>query len=536
VASRRGEYQFGGCRDDARYFLLARSLARGEDYGVHVGPLPVASPYPFVLPLLLAPFAAWAPDQPGAGASLDLAFTLLNAALLFWGWRRLSGLRSRWWGLAASLLYLVSPLAVALAQMLNADAVFTAIALLALMLTESCARAERRSPPALLALGFLLAGALFTRTAGVALVAAVLVRLAWPWRGGWARGVGALVAGASLLLLPALAFTSLRARDLQPQTYSRAFLDPAARGHDPADGPLAARAVRGAAYYAGSGLREAVFPFGGGEREAAFGGRFGMPWLPRATSLAVAALVALGAAWSARGALTASVLLFEAFHLGLHLLWHHRAARFLYPILPLLSLQLVWGVRLVARAASARAGARAGAAAGGWRRARLAPRAAAVLTVAVLVAAGVHDSARGTYLQTRRVVRDFSAGTLWLRRNAAPGEVVLAEQPATVHLYADRPVVPLETCETAADVLAAIRRFEVRWVLVAPELAWDDAGRRHYGPRTAEVVLPLLESLRAAGRAELAYESEAAELVRVYRLTTATPPESAPATAPGSAG
>lgn len=503
VWSQQGIYQFGGCRDDSKYFLLARSFARGKPYGLHLGPAPVATPYPFLMPLLLAPFAAWFPEDPGAGTALCLAFTLLNVSLLFWGWPRLSGLRSRWWGLAACLLYAVSPLAVALSQMLNADSAFTAVALITLMASEACARRDRFSWPLLVGIGFLLASGVFLRSAGIALVAGVVVRLAWHRRREWGRAIAGLALGALLLLLPVLALTPLEARDLLPVTYSSAFLDPASRGHDAAESWLPTRVARGLGYYVTVGIREGVAPLGGGGREEELGRSLGVPWLPRLTSAAVCALIAIGALWSSRGALTPSVLLFQAFHLALHLVWHHRAARFLDPVLPFLALQLLWGVRLTAVAAL-----------------RLRPslgRAAVVATVLLLACGSAYKAATGAYLQSRRVVRDLSLGTTWLRHGSAPGDVVLAEEPATVRVYSDRRVVPLRGTSESA-VIEDVARFGVRYVLIAPDMSWSDAGRRRYDPRVASVVLPLMESWRAAGRAQLVYESAPAEMVRLYRV------------------
>lgn len=502
-------YEFGGCTDDTEYFLLSRAIVRGEPYAVNMGPQPGLAPYPFGLPLLLAPFVAAFPENPGAGKAIGFTATLLNIALLIWGWPRLSCLRNRAWAVAASVLYALSPIAVIEAQMLTADSVFTTIALAAFLICESCARRGRVAPLAGVALGFLMTLGLFTRTAGIALWPALLIRLWWrrpaePWAGAAAF----LLGGAALFLVPVVMFTSITAADLFPAHYASSFSDPTRRGHDPAERSLVVRAERGLYSYSTGTLREAIVPVGGGDSEAAVGRRIGLPQLPAISGVTVAALIVVGAWWSAGGALAPSILLFEAFHFGMLLLWHYRSPRLLYPLLPFLMLQLLWGARQVARGLLRLTAGRPP-----WL-----PAVAVAAAMLVAASTSTYKSLRNTNLQTREVIRDFREGTTWLRQNTPETAVVLADEAPTIHVYSGRPVVPLPRLDSEAELDDAVRRSAVRYILLAPALAWDDQGRRRYDEHTATVLAPLLESLAARQRLTLVYESPPAEMVRVYRL------------------
>jgi hypothetical protein len=198
-------------------------------------------------------------------------------------------------------------------------------------------------------------------------------------------------------------------------------------------------------------------------------------------------------------------------NLPILLLWSHRTARFLYPLQPFLLFHFLAGLRVMLRLLLR------------WRRphgaaARFADATVAcmgALLVAMLVAKDLRPGPPST-----QFVRDFSAGTSWLKEQTRPDAVVLAAEPAAVHLHARRPVVPQQNESSRADLERLIDKYRVAYVLVAPVREWAADGSRRYNSYTKDVLLPLLEERREEGRMTLVYESEPRELVRIYRVET----------------
>ena len=131
------KFQVGAHYDDAAYITLARSFLHGEGYGLINFPgAPRIANYPFGYPLALSLIAAFSPNELAAYKYVSVVATLINASLLFWGWRLLSRSLSHWWALAVSLLYLFSPVTIDLSGRVMSEPLFLTFYLLAMLIAE----------------------------------------------------------------------------------------------------------------------------------------------------------------------------------------------------------------------------------------------------------------------------------------------------------------------------------------------------------------------------------------------------------------
>ena len=501
-----GSFQVGAYQDDAQYMLAARSLAFGDQYGLINWPgAPHEPKYPFAFPLLLAPLVWLFPHDPQAATTVALAATLINISLLFWGWPLLSPSTSRWWGLGVAWLYGVSPMTVGQTRVVMSEPVFTTFALAALLLVEACVRAPRRGRLLSIPLGVALTFALFTRSIGIAVWAAVLLRLAMAVRRvGYAPLAGILCGSLGSLLL-VLGLTSIEPRHLLPQKY---ITEARTAGPSPTtatESPVE-RVLRVGGAYALTELREVVVSVGGGQREQALADRIGMHLLPEVLGAVVTALIAVGA-WRAlrMRALAASALLFELVYLGTLLLWPWVILRYLYPLQPLLAFELLLGLAAVDDAA------RGMWAAPGARRSR---GRAVVVVWAGLVALSVWKSAM--VADARSFTRDLRVGATWLRDHSATDAIVMARYAAPVYLYAERRTVPL-MAGSASELEAALDEQRVDYLLIGPKLAWNADGSLP-DDELQVVLLPGVAEMAARGRLTEVYESPPHDKVHIYRV------------------
>lgn len=502
-----GVFQLGAFHDDSKYFLLARSILGADAYGVHTGYAgAVRHPYPFGFPLLLMPLADACPDRWDCLTLLPLATTLINVTLLFFGWGILSGTRSPWWALAVAAGYALHPWTIVQTNMVLSEPVFTTFSLGALIVTEQCARTTRPPTARLVLLGWLLAWVGFTRSAGIVLWPVAAVRVLWraPDVG---RRVAALAIGLALLLLPVVAVTSVSLSDLVPYQYVESMISPSLRDRDPAEDSFSFRFTHGVDAYATQYVRQSAFPFGGGEQERALGRLVGIDDLPRVLGVGASLIILVGALAHPRVGL--SVLGFEAAHMLLHVFWYARDTRLLYPIQPFLFFQLLVGIRtLLQLALPQRRPARAGIG--------MADRIVAGLVLA-LVAASIVRSAR-PHPPSIEHTRDYRTGTDWLRQHSPPDAVIMAAEPATIHLYAQRTTMPVARVNSTDELRAALADAGVDYVLIAPFGAWSESGQLEYAAKRGSNFLPQVRELIARGELELVYESEPREKVLIYRV------------------
>ncbi len=490
--------------DDASYAVLARSITSSDAYGLINAPgQPQPTRYPFGFPLLLTPVTVAFPDSLDHLKVVSLLATVINSALLFFGWPYLSRNKSYWAGLAITTLYALSPLVVGHTRMVMSEPVFTTFVLLSLILVEKFLVAEEAMRlPALMA-GVATSFALFIRTIGLVLVAAVIIRILLLSidRYSKVRRLFWLCLGGIFFVTIIVTATPVTIESLIPDIYTDQLNTPRAWGQSSNDDPVIQRLISAPRDYIGYHLREALIPIGGGDNELAFGKSLGIPNLPLITGVVIGSLVALGifSVFKGQGFLP-SVLIFEVLYIGLIFLWPFRSARFLYPILPFLYYQLLWGIWFIGKQIDkVKANSR-------YANYSFANFAAALLFVALVLLSiyqGISDDSNS--LQN---VRDLRVGSTWLRDNSPSDSLIMAAQPQSIYLYSGRSTTNFANVSNVSELEQALAEQDIEYILIAPELKWQPGGILEYDQFTLKTLLPMLKQQVEEGKQELVYQSE----------------------------
>jgi hypothetical protein len=148
-----------------------------------------------------------------------------------------------------------------------------------------------------------------------------------------------------------------------------------------------------------------------------------------------------------------------------------------------------------------------------------------VAAVACLVVAlGVLSLNRGLRVEESwRHTGDLRLRTAWLR-DAAPGAVVLSDEPQLDFLYGERRTVRYPTAWRtnlpAVDELAPqLRATGATHVLIAPALAWQPIHQARLNPE-GDALLDRVRQLEQRGEARLVHASDGAALY-VFELAPA---------------
>jgi hypothetical protein len=467
--------------DNAEFMILARSLAAGNGfrYMNHPDNRP-ATKYPVGFPALLA---GWTGLFGGSVVSMKACVMVCYVAvagLTFLLAGRLIG----WsYGLLASLLVALSAAVVSYSHQVLSDVPYMLFSLAAIYLLLSGFRQRR----------YLLAGlgiciwAFVVRTAGMSLVLAVTVFL-------YLKGMKkqALVALGVAALVAILWSVRNYLMTGEGSRYMEVLLS--ANPYDPDKGALnfaglVNRIVTNAGGYLGGLLPVTVLPTL--VRPDASGGTGGLTVLISVLTMIVAVL---GGYSLRKKALLVNIYLLLYF--GLYLLWPEvwKSERFMVPIVPLIAIYLVWGLRTILAYFDV-------------------PRVATVAVCAALVATNLvslsdfvtrergYPSGWARYLETAE----------WAGANTDPTSVVMCRKPFLFHLFSDRKTIGYPFTrdrEAMRDHL-----FEARPDLIV----LDDFGRG--GSATDVYVVPVLQEL--VEYLSLAYETEEP----VNKLLRFRPPE-----------
>ncbi len=529
-----GSYQVGSTSDDAEYVILAHQLITLQPYRMTTGP-DLAGPerYPFVYPLVLSVPLLLAPDSLEALKVPSLMATLLVTALLFWGWRRFTGNRSYWWALAAVSLFVTSRMVTDLARKVMSEPLFLALCILALLLAQRRADGNRGFG-SMFGLSMALTLALFTRTIGVVLVATVLlflfVRIG---KAFWREAALILVQMATLTALLVSA-TSVQVADLIPVGYlndphastlirltQSPTLQRATEGDSaaptatvstpasPVTRPFLDSVGKTLQFYLFRGVRYAVVGSGAGPGEEAMVTQLGLPGLSAVASLLVTALVFAGLARRLVGDPARVAVWFTLAYTAALLLWRGEDERLLYPILPVLLWGLLSGIELVASYSVSPI------------RSALPRRALAGSVFAIAITGLMTLSVLGSWRleDSRWHVGDLASRTQWLRSEGSSTDVVMTERPTTDFVYGAHQTVryPDQGAFASAQTLWGYARgLRVKYVLVAPDAAWQPIHDMTYSP-AATRVLELLEVLTQQGQATLVH-SEPDTRIQVFAL------------------
>jgi hypothetical protein len=401
--------------------------------------------------------------------------------------------------------------------MVMSEPVFTTLALLTLACGERCASQPRSSTWPLM-LGALSAYAICLRTIGAALPLAIALSLVMRLRWQAVRSLAAAAAAGLGTFAVLVVATNVTVRDIWPGTYLQHSSLPTIGDHSLPFGtpglptePVSpiSRVTAGGRAYVEQHIRTAIVPVGGGDREVQLGrSLLGIENLPAVIGLTVTALVVFGALGALRRhtGLLPGVLLFEACYLAVLFNWPWNGARFLYPIQPFLVFHFLSGVAtvvsalpLVGRVASRR-------------------HMAAVATAAVcVVLAGAGAAKSLNAPDGRGHLPDLEVGARWLRDHAAASAVVMARNPDSVYVHAERKVIDYPLAFELASFRDHLDTQRVDYVLVSPELWWRDDGQLAYDEVMAKSYVPMIEALEREGRVSSVFRSDR-DLVGVFEV------------------
>jgi hypothetical protein len=512
-------FQIGQYQDDAKYVVLAQSLALSDSYGyINVPGQPLPAQYPFGYPLILSPIAMFFPQAPDMMKFASLMATLLNAFLLFVGWPYLSRNKSYWWGLTIAALYGLSPIVAGHTRMVMSEPVFTAFALATLILAEKYVLSEKDMRLPIFLSGILSVFTLFVRTIGLVLFAAILGRILVLSisKLSKVRRLVYFMSGGISLIFVVVAATPVEFQDLIPTEYTNQLVNPQDYEYVNIEDALVPRSISGFLAYTESYLRKAVIPVGGGQNEIEFGKRFGIPDLPLLTGLVTGSLILLGSLSVLHGeGLSPTAFVFEILYFGVVVAWPWRGERLLYPIQPFLFYQLLLGIMLLA---------------GVIQHFSFSPPivkkyfadlgVAAMVTIILIIsfykgAINYRVVAESADAAGRSIVavnnnapllsRDLRVGAVWIRDNSSTDALVMARYPQSIYLYSQRKTVDYPQAFTGSQLIEAIELQGVDYILIAP--VWQLGGAWAYDTYTLEMLLPLLDELVSKGKLELVYQS-----------------------------
>lgn len=458
--------------DSAAYTVLAESFFSPAGYGEINDPSgSPPSRFPFVYPLLLTPAVILAPGNFEALRIPSLIATLVNACLLFWGWRWLSK-RSYWWGLAVTTLYCLSPNSVVQARLVLSEAVFTTFLLGTVILVEYGVRRPRRWGW-YVATGALSFAMVYTRTVGWVMLAGMLAYAFYRWRRRfWVEalrvGVVWLVGYALVLTL-----TPVEPQDLVSLDYVQRYASEAAH---PRSAPLSeSQGLTSATGYSLlARLREhlvrdlpsTIVPGLHSDAVAALAQKLRLdPVLPL-TAVVIVCLLALGCVRWWRGEGWSAFLMVILPYLIVLIPWTWLGPRLLYPIQPQLSLAFLYGLEGVALFLAHR---RRPAAQPAWVRTGLA--AAAITLIAIDVAVSV------LYPTYHQYDAFLATRSQWLQQHTRPDAILMSNIPATDFLYSRRKGVGYGDSSSVDALWRDVQQAGVDVILVDRiSSTWQTAG------------------------------------------------------------
>lgn len=528
--------------DEKSYVILAHSLVYSDKFGLmHTPGEPDSSPFQIGYPLLVAPFVLLFPENPDAVRMLPLFAVLLNATLLFWGWRWLSR-RSYWWGISIVGLYILSPPSFQESQRLLAEPVFLTFVLGTVLLAEQ-ARWGQQKRWWSAAVTITLTLAILIRAFGILLIPGMFAYLLYVKGKGFWKELLRIVLQMIILVSVFIAIAPAGTKDgLLPARYynqsqgGSTFLHTLAvtlRLTTPDDlSTTSASAenivkddllidgttlnvtkviydsvVQGIHFHVTEHLLKAFFP----SRGEALAQRLGIS-IPILLSYLVFGLIIIGfVRWFTLEGLSLFGL-FAILYAGILLLWVWQQERFLYPIQPQLHFGFLLGIEAVLL--------------GSTRFINLtnSPRRLVngLLTV-VVVFLTIALTLKSWIVLADRVfwVDDLHGRTSWLKSNTPVSAVVMTEEPEIEFLYSNRKTVLYpEASSSDSELYDYLVKNNVDYILIAPQIIpskrWQPTPIPQYSESTAHI-LPLLAELSVKESVAEVYHSEP-DLVKIFKV------------------
>lgn len=531
-------YQLGTHFDDARYVILGRSLIASPVYGMINYPgVPEPGKYPFGYPIILAPFLLLFPGNLDVLQVSSLLATALIVVTLFWGWRWFFPEKSYWWGLAVTALYALAPLTIDHTRRVMSEPVFTLFCLVTILLANQYLERKKASWGWRIAISFTLIFTVFTRTIGFLLFTLIIVfmfiRIGWVFWKELARILGLMAAIVGLVVI----LTPVQLRDLFPSEYlhdeNARFIvsifktsqsptpaqttpvpgGPLLGSPDPAinlrakSSTLSTLVNYGLKQHFGSDLRVVVLPLGTGQEEQLIANQIGYPRLPIIIGYLISFLIAFGFFVLLRRQFDNLFLLFALVYFLAIFFWTWNDPRLLYPIqtqlifafLVGINTGIVWLAGIITRK-SLPTGTK---------------HIIACLLVLALFGISLYKSVQ---IQDSRIhAGDLRARTSWLLSHAGQNSIILSEAPEIDYIYSGRKTVAYPSPATASVLKDFLIRNNIEYILIAPEIRWQDTYQPLYSAGTNTMLL-LSEVLRAEKILSQVYANDS-DSIRIYRVT-----------------
>jgi 4-amino-4-deoxy-L-arabinose transferase-like glycosyltransferase len=527
-------YQLGTHFDDSRYVILAQSLISSSQYGMINAPgQPGPGKYPFGYPFFLVPPIILFPGNSDALKLPSLIATIMNIAILFWGWRWFSKSKSYWWAIAIAGLYGLSPVTIDHTRRAMSEPIFTTFCLLAIVLAEQATQRKQNRWWSL-SMGVALMFAIFTRTIGIVLMASIFAYLLLVKGKGYWKEIAVTLAQMVILLGLIVLATPVQLRDLLPLEYLRDYSarllvlpitgsgaispeinDSPVVGIHPAPSAnwnqkvnlvrnMLIVAIR---QHIGKDIRAVALPIGGGEREQELADAFGIPALPSVFGILVALLVIFGLIRLFTQERLSLFLSFAVLYFAAILFWDWNDLRLLYPIQPQIHLGLLSALEGIVFFASS---------AVGRILSRPKVRNLVFTTLVVMLMAG--STYKSLLLDDSRLhAGDIELRSSWLRANSVLSDIVMTEAPETDYLYSGRKTVPYpDSVSSLGELEDYLVEHRVDYILVAPQIKWQTIYRPEYSDATTHV-LPFLVELSSEKHIKLVYTSDQ-DLVKVFQV------------------
>ncbi len=526
--------QVGVWQDDANYIILAQSLISGGQYGMIHFPQPASGIFPFGYPLMLAPLL-WAFDGSIMAVRLfSLVATLVNVALLFWGWPWFSR-RSRWWATLVIALYISAPFVVVLGRSAMSEPIFTTQTLLAILFTEQIVRREKPSVWWRFGLSLTLVLAVATRTIGVALLFSVFAYMLLALGKKFWKEPLLIIPQMALIVAVIVLTTPVSFQNIVPPRYlqgsNASFVQGVGGGLTDAD--LAENLseayvladdetggerglnvgklfydyfIDGGSQHLGQDLRLAVFPFGGGRTEQLLANRIGLKNLPLALGFVLSAVIAVGfGRWVWSEGLSAFVL-FPIFYGGILAVWVWNGSRLLYPIVPQLFFGLLLGAEVLAIFVTRLIKRK------NWQP--VLQKAAIVTVFGLVFGGGLYKSM--VIDDTRLHVGDLPARTEWINNNTSAGAVIMSEYPHIDYVYSGRKVARLPEIDSVDGLKTYLAEHRADYIIIGPDMHWQDTYQPSYSDESTGV-LTALEEMNQQHEVEVVHLSDTG-WVRVFAV------------------
>jgi hypothetical protein len=530
-----GTFQIGIYSDDALYVVQAQGLVRGVSENFHNLPdIPQENQFPMGFPLLLAPIALLFPNAPQAMKLVPLLATMINAAILFWGWRWFARHRSYGNGLLVTGLYILAPLTIDHTGMVMSEPVFLMFVLLSILLAERAVQGLPVSGWKIL-LSVSLAMSFFTRTVGVVVIISVFTYMLWKTAGKiWKQ----LVQVSMLMVIFTLLITSLTPiglSNLIPAKYLQIgpvmrFINTAAQAlpgtetnpttplaSTPLEGQIATgretsapqsffrnMVFSGIKFHLGKDMRKVVLPFGS-EKGQQIGDLIGLPDLTLYVGFLISAVIILGAVSLFIRRQVTLFMFFAILYFGMLMLWIWNEPRLLYPIQPQIQFSFLVGLESMILWLGSR-----------FKRTNPQLLANSIAISVALLLMGMAAFKSATIQDSRLYTGDLHARTVWLAENSRPEDVILTEIPEVVYLQTGRTTVALPYGKFSAQGLDSYLKDQgITYLLFSANIMWQPSYAPEYSKKALQI-MPVVEQLRAQGGLTLVHSSPP-NLVKVYR-------------------